>query len=140
MTQKQFNEIKKRLAKWRKERHLTYENQQEGFLGNLFEELSEYYRAKNDLERVDAICDIAIFVFNSTDINYRFYSNFIDSAKYCSDLSYIFRNIKAIVRYHEGYEEINYITENNSHLISILEKICEKNLGFDFYKCMIETI
>ena len=32
----QFNEIKSRLADWREERHLTYEIQKKGFLGNVF--------------------------------------------------------------------------------------------------------
>lgn len=71
MTEIQFNEIKERLDKWREERHLTYENQQAGFLGNVYEELSEYFRAKNDLERVDALCDIVIFCFNSFNLDYK---------------------------------------------------------------------
>lgn len=36
MTELQINEIKERLADWRSERGLTYENQQAGFLGNVF--------------------------------------------------------------------------------------------------------
>ncbi|EHT2883411.1 hypothetical protein KXJ91_001403 [Campylobacter coli] len=51
MTEIQFNEIKERLTDWRNERGLTYENQQEGFLGNVFEELSEYFRAKDDFSK-----------------------------------------------------------------------------------------
>ncbi len=40
MTEIQFNEIKERLADWRSERSLTYENQQAEFLGNVFEKVS----------------------------------------------------------------------------------------------------
>ncbi|EOE6439788.1 hypothetical protein ACKPI0_001731 [Campylobacter jejuni] len=49
MTQREFNLIKERLADWRSERGLTYENQREEFLGNVFEKVSEYFRAKDDL-------------------------------------------------------------------------------------------
>ena len=42
MTEIQFNEIKERLSKWRKDRHLTYRKQRNGFLGNVYEEVSEY--------------------------------------------------------------------------------------------------
>ncbi|EGI1268655.1 hypothetical protein IF515_001908, partial [Campylobacter jejuni] len=71
MTEMQFNEIKERLADWRSERSLTYENQREEFLGNVFEKVSEYFRAKDDLERVDALCDIVIFCFNSFNLDYK---------------------------------------------------------------------
>ncbi|UZV39909.1 hypothetical protein OIBDGNHJ_00039 [Campylobacter phage PC22] len=52
MTEREFNLIKERLTDWRNERGLTYENQQAGFLGNVFEEISEYFRAKEDLKAV----------------------------------------------------------------------------------------
>lgn len=46
MTREQFNEIKERLAKYREIRHLTYENQQEAFLGNAFKKLASILRQK----------------------------------------------------------------------------------------------
>ncbi|HHY1327287.1 hypothetical protein [Campylobacter jejuni] len=55
MTYREFNLIKERLSKWREERHSTYENQQEAFLGNVFEKVSEYFRAKNDLEKIELL-------------------------------------------------------------------------------------
>ena len=75
MTELQFNEIKERLSKWREERRLTYENQQAGFLGNVFEEISEYFRAKDNLERVDALFDIAVFCFNAFQLKFGEISN-----------------------------------------------------------------
>ncbi|MGI7727681.1 hypothetical protein ACNGL0_08045 [Campylobacter jejuni] len=78
MTEIQFNEIKERLTQWREERHLTYENQQAGFLGNVFEKISEYFRAKNDLERVDALCNIAVFCFNVNDVKFSNYVRIIE--------------------------------------------------------------
>ncbi|QQV87827.1 hypothetical protein [Campylobacter phage CJLB-7] len=71
MNKKQFNEIKERLEKYRERKNLTYENQQEKFLGNVFEKVSEYFRAKDDLEKIDALCDIVIYCFKTFDIKYK---------------------------------------------------------------------
>lgn len=136
MTEEQFNEIKERLAKWREERHLTYENQQAGFLGNVFEEVSEYFRAKDDLERVDALCDIAVFCFNSFDIiDFDYYCEF------CSDNENIeIYNLTDEIS-EVCYKVIKklYVKTSMPRIISYCQYLC-KNLGFDFYKCMLETI
>jgi hypothetical protein len=39
------------------------------YKAGIFEELSEYYRAKDDNERIDALCDMAIFTINYTEVN-----------------------------------------------------------------------
>lgn len=135
MTKEQFNEIKERLSKWREERHLTYENQMEGFLGNVFEEVSEYFRAKDDLERVDALCDIAVFCFNAFDVEHHLY--------YCSDIDKEISKIENIINNMSWFI---FRARNNINLnITIGEIICYcrflcENFEFDFYKCMIETI
>ncbi|AJC92213.1 hypothetical protein CSUB8523_0689 [Campylobacter subantarcticus LMG 24377] len=140
MIRKQFNEIKERLTKYREIRHLTYENQQAEFLGNAFEKVSEYFRAKNDLERIDALCDIAVFCFNAFDFTYkmlkdyepRFYT--ITSA----NIAYITRCVSDFICYDDD-SKIDISKYNLTAIILYLEQTCKK-LGFDFYKCMIETI
>ena len=54
-----------RLEKWRAERGIDYEMQREGLLGNVMEECTEFIRAASTYERIDALCDIAVFVMNS---------------------------------------------------------------------------
>lgn len=136
MTEEQFNEIKERLAKWREERKLTYENQREGFLGNVFEEISEYFRAKNDLERTAALCDIVVFCFNAFDMNYdyyREYSNNIENPRIDS----IIDSISFFI-----YKKIKNASFPNNPIPSAISR-CFKlgnSLGFDFYKCMLEAI
>ncbi|WJZ70152.1 hypothetical protein F341_052 [Campylobacter phage F341] len=134
MTKTQFNEIKERLTQWREERHLTYENQQAEFLGNVFKKVSEYFRAKDDLERIDALCDIAIFYLNSFDIKY-------DNQKFLmtDDI-----NIHSVI--NRNYNMINItsirtcsVNSNGYSFIAMLENFFN-NLGFNFYKCMLETI
>ncbi|HFJ2313253.1 TPA: hypothetical protein ACGTOP_001793 [Campylobacter coli] len=137
MTEMQFNEIKERLSKWREQRRLTYENQQAGFLGNVYEELSEYFRAKDDLERVDALCDIVIFCFNSFNLDYKTLEkqNDYDVTKIIivditDDLTYTTAKFM-----RKDFKDFN----NIYRLVFDCEHLC-KNLGFDFYKCMLQTI
>lgn len=136
MTEMQFNEIKERLADWRSERGLTYENQREEFLGNVFEKVSEYFRAKDDLERVEALCDIAVFCFNAFDI--------IDFDYYCE-----FCSNNENIEIYNLTDEISevcckvikklHVKTSIPRIISYCQYLC-KNLGFDFYKCMLEKI
>ncbi|EAI8168616.1 hypothetical protein CJY68_09355 [Campylobacter coli] len=137
MTELQFNEIKERLSKWREERRLTYENQQAGFLGNVFEEISEYFRAKDNLERVDALCDIVIFCFNSFDLEFKeivkiydFDATKISIVDITDDLTYT--TAKFMRKDFKNFNNIHRLVFNCKHLCN--------NLGFDFYKCMLETI
>ncbi|EPP0457183.1 hypothetical protein ACULS8_000963 [Campylobacter coli] len=137
MTEMQFNEIKERLADWRSERGLTYENQREEFLGNVFEKVSEYFRAKDDLERVDALCDIVIFCFNSFNLDYKtlekqndYDVTKISIVEITDDLTYTTAKFM-----RKDFKDFN----NIYRLVFNCEHLC-KNLGFDFYKCMLEKI
>lgn len=137
MTEIQFNEIKEKLTQWRQERHLTYENQREEFLGNVFEKVSEYFRAKNDLERVDALCDIVIFCFNSFNLDYKtlekqndYDVTKISIVEITDDLTYTTAKFM-----RKDFKDFN----NIYRLVFNCEHLC-KNLGFDFYKCMLEKI
>ncbi|WP_162284701.1 hypothetical protein [Campylobacter coli] len=142
MTEIQFNKIKERLTQWREERHLTYENQQAGFLGNVFEEISEYFRAKNDLEKIDAICDIVIYFFNAFDFKYIAVSSNMNCYTFSDVVVY---NIYSLF----GARTDNLCVVENENALDLenhlnltmfeIEQLC-KNLDFDFYKCMLEKI
>ncbi|EAI7224577.1 hypothetical protein CK602_04625 [Campylobacter coli] len=137
MTQEQFNEIKERLAKWRKERHLTYENQREEFLGNVFEKVSKYFRAKDDLERVDALCDIVIFCFNSFNLDYDILERQKDYDIKKITIVDITDSLDYMVAsfYKNELDNFPFIYKIIFNCLNLV-----KNLGFDFYKCMLETI
>ncbi|ELK8506688.1 hypothetical protein Q6T29_001627 [Campylobacter jejuni] len=138
MTEIQFNEIKERLADWRSERSLTYENQQAEFLGNIFEKVSEYFRAKDDLERVKALCDIAVFCFNVNDVKFSNYECYMKSDKVDFEIFDIASQINSIAIYKANFE-IDSVKVILDTLIALLHKKCEI-LKFDFYKCMLEKI
>lgn len=136
MTEREFNLIKERLAKWREERHLTYENQQAGFLGNVYEEVSEYFRAKNDLEKIDALCDIAVLIINSFEfLEYVSFAKINKKSIFeiIEHLNSYFIEYRDKIKYYNEYKEFEYLMIIEiEYLVNIL--------GFDFYKCMLQTI
>lgn len=69
MTEQKFFSIYSKLKKWREKRHLTIEAQREGLIANITEELTEYKRATTDYDRIDALCDMAVFLINTLDEN-----------------------------------------------------------------------
>ena len=129
MTKEQFYEINQRLEKWRRQRHLTKEKQRLGYLGNVYEEISEYYRAKDEYEKIDAIMDITVFTLNSFYIDY---DEYVDS-----DQSIVVTQIEPIINRINQNGLINMDYEYI--LIKELE-LLTTSFGFDFYNCMIETI
>lgn len=60
-----MKEIAKRLSQWMDERHLDINGQRKGFVTNIQEEISEYFTAKDDNEKIDALCDITVFCINT---------------------------------------------------------------------------
>ncbi|EAI4316394.1 hypothetical protein A0X14_01785 [Campylobacter coli] len=139
MTQEQFNEVKERLAKWRKERHLTYENQREEFLGNVFEKVSKYFRAKDDLERIDALCNIAVFYTNSFSFKHKIIP--LDSDFLPEDLfSHLIYELSISCIEKGNKLNLKFIEKNLGYGFLILIEMILKDLGFNFYKCMLETL
>ncbi|QYH12741.1 hypothetical protein A0056_000020 [Campylobacter jejuni] len=137
MTQKEFNLIKERLTDWKNKRDLIYENQREGFFSNAFGEVRKYFRAKDDLEKVNALCYIVVFCFNDFYIDYQkalkihdFDTSKITIVDVVDDLS------SAVAQFHRNdipdYTFIHRLFFDCFNLVN--------NLGFNFYKCMLEII
>lgn len=78
----QYKNILEGLKKFKEERKLSSEMQLDGLLANILEELTEYTRAQNVLDKVDALCDIIVFILNATkytDINNESENDLIDN-------------------------------------------------------------
>ena len=129
MTKEQFYEINQRLEKWRKQRHLTKDKQRLGYLGNVYEEVSEYYRAKDEYEKIDAIMDITVFTLNSFYIDYDEYVE--------SDKSLVVTQIEQII---ERINQNGLINMDYEYVLIRELELLTDSFGFDFYNCMIETI
>lgn len=139
MTEKQFNEIKERLAKWRKDRHLTYENQREEFLGNVFEKVSKYFRAKDNLKRIDALCNIAVFYTNSFSFKHKIIP--LDSDLLPEDLfSHLIYEMSIFCIEKGNKLNLKFIEKNLGYGFLILIEMILKDLGFDLHKCILEIL
>jgi hypothetical protein len=135
-----MNEILEQLKKWREDRNIT-ESTENDYKANMFEELSEYYRSNNDHERIDALCDMAVFTVNHTELNnIKIFIKHILSL----DDKELFLSYKKYPEFIENILVTNFIQSQREHFIftNTLTNIRERviSLGFYFEKCMLETI
>lgn len=134
-------QILNRLDIWRKERLLDLS---QGFKFNLdkqvsflTEEITEYLRANNVYEKIDALCDITVFslnAINGIDNNY----DDLFSDTYCMNKqNYHIANI---------IDRIPYMfkcKQNGKYSFIDIIEICKymiENLGFNYDLCMNETL
>lgn len=123
MTNIEFATIKKELNKWRKERHLDVESQRKGYLGNIFEELSEMYRAEDSCGIIDALCDMVVFSINAHPISY------LDIKQVLLPKGPEWELILGLLK-----------RGDYSRLVWALFYMMDTRYGFDPYNCMMETI
>ena len=64
-----LTDINNRLRKWREKRNIIMFHQKKGLLANITEEITEYLRADNNHDKINALCDISIYILNSFVIN-----------------------------------------------------------------------
>lgn len=126
-----------RLEKWRLERNL---DRSQGFkfvldtqISFITEEVTEYLRANNDYERIDALCDIAVFCINGASL--------------IKDVSkvYEFLSVDGNVDIYDVLNEISTIKEDSyihHNLFNCIDNciLMIMDLGYDFDKCMEETL
>lgn len=134
MTLEQEQHLQDLLKQWRDERHLTLEMQNAGLMGNLCEELSKYYRATNNDEKIDALCDISVFCINSL-------------SKSIKEIKTEFKQILFLEKIENLYSISICINRNDLdkldsqlyYFIKVIQLEIEE-MGYNFYKCMLETI
>lgn len=129
MTQQQIDTIQLKLDNWRKERHLSQNDQIKGIIPNLLEEVAEYFRAKDNNEKIDALCDILVFSFNS-------YKNKFPVEKFRDEPSMAIVT-DVVTDFIDNSDEINDIS------LGIIIRNCFQlieTLNYDPYLCLLETI
>lgn len=130
--------VRKALKEWRKERHLTRENQFSGLINNLLEEVNELKEAKDDYEKIDAYCDMAVFAFNVLDDDYEIAINIANqSREYLGNATALEVTILGLSEDLKKHPDIS-----NELLVNFIEYLFSNiyYLGFNWFKCMIETI
>lgn len=138
---KEMNKIIKRLEIWRKVRGLDKSQGFEFDLNNqvsfLTEEITEYLRAKNDNDKIDALCDLSVFSLNAINGIDNNYSDIFSSTYCMQPKNYHIANI---------IDRIPYIFKCNMNgkysFIDIIEmcKYMIDNMDYDYFKCMNETL
>ena len=134
----EINVIRKALKEWRKERHLTRENQFSGLINNLLEEVNELKEAKDDYEKIDAYCDMAVFAFNVLDDDYEIAINIANqSREYLGNATALEVTILGLSEDLKKHPDIS-----DELLVNFIEYLFSNiyYLGFNWFKCMIETI
>lgn len=134
MTLEQEQHIQDLLKDWREERHLSIKNQRDGLIGNIFEEMAEYYRTPIGNEEIDALCGIYVFCMNSLKLEditntrrrYKLFFKETHEQRLSDDIKNLMEN-----PYDDVYVYMLMIT---------VEDMTTNFLGYNFYKCMLETI
>jgi hypothetical protein len=142
-----------KLEKWREDRNLnSVEFDLNVYTANILEEIAEYLRAKDDYERVDALCDICVFSINAMS-KFEYYHEDKDIYGWYSIVSHDdiglsdnpFGNI--IITHISYLNNDSYNTSSEPKVIyyQTLKTIalCLDELiimGYNFEKCMLETI
>lgn len=155
-----MNEIFKKLKQWREDRNIVQSTEND-YKANMFEELSKYYRAKDVYSLIDALCDMAIFTINHAEVNnldqdrlsrlltimcHPYGLNQLGDCKYLG--VYRVQDIPILLSTAEAISDDIIIAGDNIEELSnkTLADIflaCWKTVyifGYDFEKCMLETI
>lgn len=130
--------IRKALKQWRKERYLTISNQLPGLINNLREELNELKEAKNDYEKVDAYCDMAVFALNVIEDNYDVIVEVVKQPQwYLNNIEALEITITMLSEDLKKYPDLI-----NELLVNFVGYLFSNiyNLDFDWFKAMQETI
>ena len=136
-----MNKVIKRLESWRKERQL---DKSQGFVFDLdkqvsflTEEITEYLRAKDDYERIDALCDLTVFSINAINGIDNDYSDIFSSTYCMQKKNYHIANI---------IDRLPYLfkcKQNGKYSFVDIIEMCKymiENLGFNYDLCMNETL
>lgn len=118
MTKEQFQDIEARLQKWREARGLSVEDQKANFEVNYTEELLEFFKAQRDGNEhaiIDSLCDMCIVAINA-------------GHDYESFVSVSSRSMGSLALNALAFDDID-LTISAIYL-----------LGYDPYKCLIETL
>ena len=138
-----MNDILVGLKNWRKKRNMdNKEFVLDVEISNLLEECAEYLRADTNYDRIDALCDISVFSINAISYDHIEGDNVLSNC----------RSIKDELSF-KSEEDIYFIISKISHMCELKDDISHElreillacvnsvnSLGYDYKKCMIETI
>lgn len=128
MTTLELKDIQTRLSVWKAERHLSTQEQQNGLVSNLLEELTEYSRATTIEQQVDAHCDMLVFIINAFDEIKHYEKHTTQEYEDAESAQWL------------AVDLLNNLTPNK--IAFSIRLLCDqiRYFGYNPYKCMLETI
>lgn len=140
-----IRKIKNRLDKWCQERKLTLKQQQDEYLVKILEEIKSFILAVTDEERIEKLCNIAIFSLNTIEVDKIYYDHLNDN-KFNKSIGHIVEILgQDVIDRASIIAKHTLDNKNNEEYCAIAQilKICDKmanELGFNFYLCLSEKI
>lgn len=134
------------LKQWREARHITRDMQLKCITANILEELTEYLRATNNHETINALCDMAIFSLNGMKYgvnSFMFFTRDINSKqnRKVSIQEDILKNIRKIEKYKRlGFDSEATIFDGFLIEIAIDSLSAIQHLEYNPFNCLAETI
>jgi len=123
-----MNEIFRKLETWRGYRNIPRFNKNV-YVADILEELAEYLRAKTEYDKIDALCDIAVFSINTALV---VEDDILEANEfYTTSINEIMRMIVEI----KTRLDTEYIIDITNIAFSIMYQ-----MGYDYKMCMLETI
>lgn len=121
---------------WRENRNINKkEFVMDDEVANLLEECTEYLRAKNEYEQIDALCDVGVFGINGYCIH-------PNKEEYIYDLENSLNIYETKVDIYDILEILSRVGRDGVIDISIIDYSFSmmNQMGYDYKKCMLETI
>lgn len=140
--QDKLKKIQSLLKDWRNERNLDTKKQNANLEANLLEEVVEYLRAKDDYEKVDALCDITIFSLNALeeDIDLSI-DNILTFEIPYTNIRNITIEVADFIKDEDGIRVLTPFQEKQA-IVRIIKRTYKmiEDLGYSTYECLLETI
>lgn len=134
MRVEKLNHIQERMAEWREDRQLTRDCFKKDFVVKILENLTNYAKAKNDLDRVDSLCEIAILCLNAYEVEH------ILSMGDNSSFYDLFMTIPTFLfNPNTNKAELQVVSHGADVIVTRCINLIKK-LGFKPYKCLLERI
>ena len=143
-----LEQFQQRVHKWGEDRGLNIPQQRRGLYRNLIEEWGEFVRATNNEARVDALCDLSVFIFGayedfiptniraSKGIEWGLLLNEVLTQALKLDYKYNWRNVQFdLPDYNDDKDIKGLYFECITYIVELL-----KQLGYDPQECLNETL
>lgn len=117
---------------------INFEKLRDGLMANLYEEMSDYHRAKDDNDKIRALC--GIYILCITALTYEIEELIELTKELRSEEFYKSGLLNTIDMWAKDTKEANYKRNIALYLLMINVTDEVSKMGYDVYPCILETI